>query len=349
MIKRLNIILVLGLFLFFIKTEKAYAQDHEYSQFFSAPLHLNPAMAGVAYCPRIITNFRDQWTGPNQGLKGIFVTSGVSYDQHFDALSGGVGLYVLSDKAGLGALSTTSMHGMYSYQLKVNSQTSIRLAAEVSYRQRLLDWSALLWGDQLDPRFGEVDINGVPAGTSEVQPSNTLVSHIDFATGGLIYSPNFFFGVSVKHLTRPNVTVVGNNQVARLPIRYNFHLGTSFKLDKRYKTKSEMSPNIMFTTQGAFKQLNIGTYFSKSAIFGGIWYRIFTHPDFSSDALILVAGVKYNIFKFSYSYDITTSKLTPGSGGAHEIGIAINFCDGDNFLNTKSKKRPLDCPEMLTF
>ena len=46
---------------FCIPTQKAYAQDPEFTQFYANPLYLNPAFAGTGRCPRIIMNYRNQW------------------------------------------------------------------------------------------------------------------------------------------------------------------------------------------------------------------------------------------------------------------------------------------------
>ena len=66
-------------------------QQVEFSQFYSAPLHLNPALAGVSYGPRLALTYRNQWPG----ISGSFVTQSVSYDQRLGYnKGGGVGLIV---------------------------------------------------------------------------------------------------------------------------------------------------------------------------------------------------------------------------------------------------------------
>ena len=72
---------------FFAFSEMVFAQDPAFTQFYGNPIYLNPAMAGSAYCPRIVMNHRNQW--PN--LKGAFVTTSFSYDKNVEELHGGVG------------------------------------------------------------------------------------------------------------------------------------------------------------------------------------------------------------------------------------------------------------------
>src|SRR2546423_3472250 len=97
MVKRILVILLLI-------SGAALAQDPEFTQFYANPLYLNPAFAGSSRCPRLNLNYRNQWPA----LTGTFVTYSASYDQHFDEISGGLGLLVLNDKAGEGTLTTTN-------------------------------------------------------------------------------------------------------------------------------------------------------------------------------------------------------------------------------------------------
>lgn len=42
------------------------AQDIQFSQFYAAPLYLNPAMTGASEMTRIGVNYRNQWPGLDQ-------------------------------------------------------------------------------------------------------------------------------------------------------------------------------------------------------------------------------------------------------------------------------------------
>ena len=58
-------------------TAATRAQDPSFSQFFSSPLNINPALtANINADWRLITNLRDQWIGP----ASPYVTGTVSFD-----------------------------------------------------------------------------------------------------------------------------------------------------------------------------------------------------------------------------------------------------------------------------
>ena len=64
-----------------IMMRSANAQDPSFSQFFSSPLNVNPALTGKINGDwRMIANFRDEWIGP----ASPYVTGTVSYDQTAD-------------------------------------------------------------------------------------------------------------------------------------------------------------------------------------------------------------------------------------------------------------------------
>ena len=78
--------LLVGICLLF--SGKCFAQDPMFTQFYSNPIYLNPAFSGSNKCPRIVSNYRNQWPG----FSGDFITTSVSYDQYIDAIKGGLGV-----------------------------------------------------------------------------------------------------------------------------------------------------------------------------------------------------------------------------------------------------------------
>ena len=291
------------------------AQDPQFTQFYANPLYLNPAFAGTARCPRVVLNYRNQWPA----LTGTFVTTSASYDQHIDAILGGLGVLVTNDQAGKGTLTTTTVSGIYSYQLAVSRKFSMKFAAQATYFQKSLDWSKLTFGDQIDPRRGFIyNTNDVPRGGS--------VGNADFSAGVLGYTDIFFVGFAANHLSQPNESLIVG--VSRLPIKFTAHAGAMIPIGMRGKygkAKTKISPNILYQQQAQFRQLNLGLYVDHGPITAGIWYR-------TRDAFIALIGFHTEKFKFGYSYDVTTSKLTTSTAGSHEVSLQIQF-------NCKPKKR----------
>lgn len=293
------------------------AQDPQFTQFYANPLYLNPAFAGTARCPRICMNYRNQW--PN--LSGTYVTYAASYDQHIDAISGGIGIMVNQDDQARGTLKTTNAALVYSYLLPLTREFSIKLGLQAGFFQKALDKTKLNFGDMIDARRGFV------WNTNELIPSQNKQG-LDFGAGILGYSKRYFVGAAFHHITQPNEGLLGPS---KLPLKITGHAGAIIPLEKG--SESYISPNVLFQQQQNFTQLNLGLYFVRGSFVGGLWYR-------NSDAFIVLLGVQTDHLKIGYSYDVTVSKLSSNTAGSHEVSLQLQF----ECRPKKKKYRTISCP-----
>ncbi len=323
--------------------QEAFAQDPEFSQFYAAPLHLNPALAGISQGPRIAVNYRNQWPGFNDA----FVTYALSYDQHIKALSGGIGVILSADRIAGGILNTYKVGAMYSYQLKLAKNFGVKIGAQGSYNYKHIDFGVLRFHDQINvnnPSLGFIDeFNNLNA-TSELAFVSDSKSYADVSAGMVGFSPKVYVGVALKHLIQPNESFTGDNPDGKLPLRIAIHGGASFDFSPNPKKEAFFSPNVLFVQQSNFTQLNIGAYVNFEPVFGGVWYR---HTFSNPDAVIALFGISIDPLRVGYSYDFTMSELNPGSGGAHEISLVLNFGSDKNSLTTRTGQ--LDCPQILNY
>jgi len=236
--------------------------------------YLNPAFAGTAVCPRLVMNYRNQWPA----ISGTYVTYSASYDQHFDAIGGGLGLLVMNDRAGEGTLNTLSASLIYSYRLRPSRNFSIKFGAQATYTQKKLDWSKLTFGDMIDPKYGFV----LP--TQEVKGKDNI-GFLDFSAGILGYSDRFYIGFAAHHLTQPDEGFLGQS---RLPLKLTGHAGFSFPFNSRDRNSGVWSPNIIYQQQQDFQQINYGFYIQKRMVVGGLWFR---QNFFNADAIIALIGL----------------------------------------------------------
>ncbi len=317
-------LLVIGLV--FGGVTNCFAQDPHFSQFYSNPLYLNPAFAGSTGCGRAAFNARYQWPA----VDGDYKTISASYDAQVDAVKGGLGVLLLHDQAGLGTLATTRLSGIYSYQLEVSSNFTIRAALEATYENRRVDRSKLYFGDQIDPRYGFI----YPTAENIANPSK---SFLDVQAGFIGYTDRLYFGFAAHHLTQPQQNFL-NGPASNLSRKYTGHIGAMIPLgSNRYMVKEErtvISPNILFMMQNKYLQVNLGVYFQSGPLVAGLWYR-------NNDAGIAMLGIQKEKFKVGYSYDFTISKLNNNtSAGAHEISIGLNV----DCVDKQRNYRMLDCP-----
>lgn len=318
----------------------AKAQDPEFSQFYANPMYLNPAMAGTAEGPRFALNYRNQWPS----LNGSFVTYSASYDEHFDALQGGVGAQVYHDRAGDGRLSTTYVSAMYSYHLDLSPRNAnrdffvMKFGLQASAFQQSIDFSKLIFGDQIDPRLGVVRNTNENLPGTGVFPSRITP---DFSAGVMAFTKKFYGGLAVHHIVQPTQSFFGN-PTSVLNRKLTGHFGMMIPVGRYSRTPENfISPNVLIQRQGKFTQFNLGAYFIKKQYLGGIWYR---QTDPNSDAIIMMLGVKAGAFRLGYSYDLTVSGARAAAVGSHEVSLIIELQKYDK--NKKKQWRKLECPAL---
>lgn len=294
------------------------AQDPQFTQFYANPIYLNPALAGSKICPRFNLNYRNQWPG----ISGTYVTTGFSYDQLIHRLKGGIGITVMSDKAGQGTLNTTGIGVTYANKINPNRFLTISTALQAGYWSKSVDWSKLNFGDMIDPRRGFI------YNTNEV-PGVTQHGNFDIAAGMLISTDKYYIGGAVHHITEPDEGLLG---YSKLPRKFTLHAGGNIPLHRNDKS-TYLSPNILFMKQQDFQELLLGMYVKKDAIVGGLWYR-------NSDSFIILLGVEQGLVKIGYSYDVTISKLTNATAGSHELSLGLQL----GCKPPPKRYRPVSCP-----
>ena len=303
---------------------KLYAQDPIFTQFYSNPVYLNPAFAGSNKCPRIVSNFRNQWPG----FSGDFITTSLTYDQYVDKIKGGLGIILMSDQVAK-TLKSNEASFVYSYHQHLSRKFTLNFGIQGTYISKSVDRSNLTFGDMIHPRRGFV------LSTQDVI-NYAPVDIFDFSAGILGYTDKFYVGFATHHLTEPSFSYISTNNTSFLNRRYTAHAGTEISLNSKSLFSEEeksLSPSVLFIKQGDFQQLNFGLYYRKGNYVVGAWYR-------EGDSFIVTAGMNTKLLRIGYSYDLTTSQLGVYSGGSHEISIALKlYC-----APKKKSLRAMSCP-----
>lgn len=319
----------------------ASAQQAEFSQFYAAPLHLNNALAGISYGPRVAINYRNQWPELGDGPGGGFTTYALSYDQHIEKLRGGIGVMMTSDRVANNKVVQNSISAMYSFQIRASKKFGIKLGLGGSYNHRYINWYDLLFYDQIDPLRGFFQSIGVPNQTSEIPPTN-FNKHFFNANAGAVFFSNKYFGGIAVHNIVPEKDYFGNS-TSRMRIALNG--GAFYKFGRGYEKKFWLSPQVLFAYQNNFSQITVGSLIGYDFLYTGIWIR---HTINNFDAVISGVGFKKGILRFGYSFDINVSPLQ-GTAGSHEFSFVFNFTKEESSLNPKSAQGFLSCPYYLDF
>ncbi len=345
------------LFIFFLLIElKLSAQDPASSQFFSNPLYLNPAFAGIRYDARLGADYRNQWNA----IPGKFVTYNAWADIFNPFLKGGFGLLALQDVSGEGALKTTSFGIIQSFEEFIPHIIRFRAGYNVTVTNKRIDWSKLVFSDQLDAVQGQVNSTSAPIGNSDGK------TFVDFSAGGMIDVPAYkkihnviitaTIGYSANHLTQPNDALSGS-EYGVLPRKHTVHGTLTIEFLNYIKDKKPfyISPNVIYEKQAKFTTTNVGFYAMRKPMIAGLFYRKRTFTSFKDqDSFILFVGLchdikKNRIFRMGYSYDFTINHLATNTMGSHEISLSMEFMNKKLFAKNarikKRNKRAVECTD----
>src|SRR6187551_1309073 len=322
----------------------AFAQDPQFSQYYMAPLYLNPGFTGITPQQRATINHRIQWPS----LPQAFSTSSAAYDIFVPELRSGFGLMATTDKMGSAGWRTTTASLLYSYKVKLSKKIVFSPGLNFGFGSNGLDRNKLRLGDGLEYQKGDEYFS--------IDDAVNKLGHqqyFDFGAGFLIYSKMFWFGTSFSHINQPNLSVL--NDVSRLGMKSTFHAGLKIPLSGGNPRPGSTSvdyltPSLIYRVQGnTFSQFDIGLNYHIDPVSVGVWYRGMPWKktpinSVAQDALVLTLGLYFKNLTVGYSYDFTLSEMQTSSGGAHEIAIMYQFISRPAKRNEKQKYRLIPCP-----
>ena len=281
-----------------------FAQEPKFTQFYAAPLYLNPAFIGLTYEHLFTANYLNQWPG----IKTAFTTYMATYDYNVSNMNSGIGGFILQDRSSTSNLVTTMGGVNYAYCVKVWKYSECRGGVSLVMNQMEIDNTKLIFNHKFI------------TGSSVSQDALALdkVSYFDLGLGALFNSTNYWIGFSGMHLYQPNESMVCN--IERLTISGSIHGGYRYIITARGsgKTKLEEFVSASFNIRHELKydQLDIGAYYFKSFVNVGLWYRGLPvkkykpgYPNRESLALLVESEIPDKNFRVGYSYDATISNL----------------------------------------
>jgi type IX secretion system PorP/SprF family membrane protein len=327
---------------------RAYAQDPQYSQYYAAPLYLNPAMAGGELTGRVGFNYRNQWPS----LDAQFTTFSAYYDTYLPDYNSGIGFHVMQDTEGAAKLRSTTISAMYSYELKLGQNSYFRPGFQASYIRREIGfYENLVFANQINPS----DPFGPTFPSSDIPGLGDPVGMLSLSVGGLFFTQNAWAGLSAHHVNEPNQSFIDG--ISPLPMKLSFHAGYRINLGEgtmrgdftHLRKQRSLTPTVNYKMQGPFEQLDLGAYLYLEPIVFGVWYRGLPYKPVENqsnrDAVVMMVGVNLlSGLNIGYSFDYTVSQLGIQSGGAHELSLSWTL---PNSYQGKPLRRDtiLPCPK----
>ncbi len=336
--------------------ENVSAQDPSFSQFFSSPLNINPALTGnINDKWRVISNYRSQWSGPADP----YTTGTVSYDSKiFQNLPGNyvdentriaMGGMMMYDQVMAGGLKSNYASFYVSGNIRLKSgggveyttgrriRHSSKAANETDIEHRLGIGLGVIYGNKriditklsFEEQFTGNGFNtNLPTGEGALSQMKPYIS----ASAGLVYSiisekTSMDIGVSAFHFNKPRQTFLQDD---------NQYLATRYAVHGNLETY--LSDQVILSTNGIYQYQGGASYFSIGGALGyilpeneiiinaGLWY-------WSKNAVAPYVGFAYGKYQFGFTYDFNISKLNEAAIRANTFELSLILRGGTKHSN----------------
>ena len=267
--------------------------DPLYNQYVFNQMLINPAYAGAFDNASITFMSRMQWAG----IEGApFTNSLTAHTSMFDN-KGGVGVYFLDDKFGVS--HNTEFFASFSYKVDFG-KAKLAMGLQGGVIQYKYNYNELNMEFVNDPSF-------TPSDENFIQPN--------FGVGLLLYSENYYVGLSI-----PRILNIEVNDGVQGSTRYQKHYylsgGIVFPLSEVIKLKP--SSLIRIVENQVSVDLNVSVLFNE-LVWAGIIIR-----NFNTFGAIVELQVSDRL-RIGYSFELPSTKLVTDQWGTHEIMIGFDF------------------------
>lgn len=314
----------------FIFCNSLNAQDVHFSQFYTTPLHINPAQTGFFNGNfRLAGIYKNQWqsvTTPYSTFSGSADLSFTNKRKRNDIF--GVGFLATTDKAGDANFTTTQFGLAFSYNKKIShfGNQYIGIGSSVNYYNTHFDYDNLHFDNEY---FGK-------ASSGVVVPTK---NYADFSVGAEYNfindeSTNFNIGAAMFHINQPNISFTGEKFDAVLNRKVILNAGAGLRINRTF----QLYPRMFYAQQGTHHEINTGTFvrirldktmIPKYSLYLGSWYRW-------NDAFIFMTRFDVDRLSFAFSYDMNTSSLVRASNGFGGPELSFLYTGVINSLGKKS-------------
>ncbi|SMO37605.1 type IX secretion system membrane protein, PorP/SprF family [Saccharicrinis carchari] len=284
-------------------------QSLHYSQFFSSPLHLNPALTGVIDSHwRFTNNIRTQGMYFGDPLN----TTSVSYDQSVNLYKTKLGLGVLYsyDNAAGPSLPTHKIYASGSSMVQVSERSYIGAGLQVGWVMRSLQYGNFSFPEQYDRETGGFN-SLLPTSENFLRefanyPDVNLGALWNYQGEGYLLST----GLAMYHVNGAKDYFLNDNKPLR--VRSNWHGSIKVKLNEQLY----LLPQSYYTFHNKASEFLIGSNVGMNlksvnqdfrSISAGIYIRDGIKREFES--MIFLLGLNYRNWTAISSFDVDISGL----------------------------------------
>lgn len=315
-----------------------HAQDRYFTQFYTVPLDINPALTGaIDGSYRVSMIYHDQW----QGILGNpYQTYGVFGDLRFEVGRNskdyaGTGISVVADRTGVFNFNTTQINLSAAFHKFLDAQSVQYLSGGLylGIVQRSVNYENLIFDDQ----FNGLDQYSFV--TRENLPENNL-AHADLGIGlnyAMEASKTFRLsgGMGLGHLLAPSISFFRRTegQEDSEDITLKSKLTVYANADVALNEAVTLLPRIAFVSQGHVSMIQFGTHVrfginnhNNNAFHLGAGFRLAKELEsLKPSSLMALSGIELGSFLLGLSYEYSLDDLANDRLGQGLFELSFTF------------------------
>lgn len=290
-----------------------FAQDGQFSQYFTTTTLVNPSYAGIRPEKELSTNFKKSGSKERENFFELsqatltFPIKEVTSSVH---QVGGVATTFFRERRGFQGVFTSTkflLSGAYSLRLSQFVNNFLVFGLQGGVVQNKISDDALTWGSQFNKYFGydntlpseTLDFSSVLYPTFNIGALYTIYDHESI----YLRDKSLIVGLSADNVNRPKTNEIRKNILYRAFGSIKMELGPRLYIH----------PSTLILLEGGKYQINLGTYFSTAVnsirsrnsvvLQAGAWYR-------QGDSFIVLGGMQFDNFKTGVSFDLNSNSFT---------------------------------------
>ena len=312
MLKRKFTILLLLLYV------NIYSQDVAFTQSFMVPESINPSFSGFNESTKFGLIYKNQqWNGFDFNVNSEYMF----FDDWYPDLNSGVGISFINHQETFTKYSLKQLNISWTYNVKINYDWNFRPSITFGFATKDFGFDNIVFEDQINIYQNIISLN-----TYDPIAFDENTRYADFGASFLIYNDQHWFGLTLRHLNKPNISMLSQGD---LPLDLFISAHASLELPfLKYNSDNRVNFIMNFVKQAKYDRFDLG--------FQNIYDRFSfaltaaTNPIQTSDESHLITSINpivgfvWEGFKFGYSYDFNMSNIG-GDGGISEISITYDF------------------------
>jgi type IX secretion system PorP/SprF family membrane protein len=314
-------------------------QDRYFTQFYTVPLDVNPALTGaIDGSYRVSMIYHDQWRGI---LDNPYQTYGAFGDLRFETGGrtskdyAGAGLAVVADRTGVFNFNTTQINLSAAYHKFLDAQSVQYLSGGLylGIIQRSINYENLIFDDQFD------GLDQYSFVTRENLPENNL-AHADLGVG-LNYAleasktVGISGGIALGHLLSPSISFFRRtegfeeSEDISLPGKFTAYVNFDMELNESVS----LLPRLAFFSQGPATMVQLGTHVrftlnehNNNALHLGGGLRLAKELEsLKPSSLMALTGIELGNFLLGMSYEYSLDDLANNRLGQGIFELSFTF------------------------